>query len=88
MQTCKTLFYVKPDKIFHLLNKQSRLFHGNHIFETAKSKVIISLLETKQIMFRFHREILYSLTSIKEKRFILPTRVLLPMVELCSQLLE
>ena len=27
----------------HLINKQSRLFHGNPIFETVKAKVIILL---------------------------------------------
>ena len=47
-----------------------KLFHENPIFETVKSKVIISLFETVRLSVSISPRNLYnSLKSIKEKSF-------------------
>ena len=47
-----------------------KLFHENPIFETVKSKVIISLFETVRLLVSISPRNLYNLLkSIKEKVF-------------------
>ena len=48
-----------------------RLFHKNPVFETVKSKAIISLLETVRLLGSISLRNLYNpLKSIKEKDFL------------------
>ena len=54
----------------HEINKYMRLLHDIAIFQTVKSKVIISLFETVKLSVSISLRNLYnSLNSIKEKVF-------------------